>query len=30
MSEKSVLERDDKDFAPKAGEKSSIAAAVPA
>ena len=30
MSEKTVLERDDKDFAPKAGEKSNITPAVPA
>jgi hypothetical protein len=30
VSEKTVLERDDKDFAPKAGEKSNITPAVPA
>jgi vacuolar ATPase assembly integral membrane protein VMA21 len=30
VSEKTVLERDDKDFTPKAGEKSNIAPAVPA
>jgi len=30
VSDKSVLERDDKDFSPKEGESSSIAPAVPA
>ncbi|KAH8768495.1 vacuolar ATPase assembly integral membrane protein VMA21 [Hyaloscypha sp. PMI_1271] len=30
VPEKTVLERDDKDFAPKAGEKSNITPAVPA
>lgn len=30
MSEKTVLERDDKDFTPKEGEKSNITPAVPA
>lgn len=30
MSEKTALDRDDKDFKPKAGEKSNIAPAVPA